>query len=189
MLPDLLISFLGQVQSTNPAEVVSDLAGRFHIEIPRLIASAINFGLVAIALYYLAFRPVLRTMDERNRKIEDGLKYADEMKERLAETEAMHEEKLRSASLEAKRIVSEAREQAKAQAERQAAQARNQAEDLLKKAQESIEAERRSMLEEVRGEVARLVVATSSKVLERELSEEERRSYSERAARQMAGNN
>ena len=189
MIQDLFFQLMTVAPAAESSNVITDLAGRFHVDFPRLVASAVNFGLVALALYFLAFRPVLRTMEERNRTIEDGLRNAEEMKVRLAETEAMHEEKLREASREASRLVNEAKEQAKALADRQAAQARVHADDLLRKAEESIETERKSMLEEVRREVASLVAATSAKVLERELKPEERQTFAERVAEEMAARN
>ena len=52
--------------------------------------------------------------------------------------------------------------------------------------EEALELERRKMLDDVRAEVARLVVATSAKVLTRELSESEKTRYTETAAREVA---
>ena len=48
------------------------------------------------------------------------------------------------------------------------------------------ELERQKMLSEVRQEVARLVVATTGKVLSRDLSDSEKATFSEAAAKELA---
>lgn len=147
----------------------------------------INFLLVASLLYFFAFRPILRTVAERQEKIEDGLRYSDEMKAKLADAERAQEETLRKASVEAQQIVKEARLQAKELLDKQAEDARRKAEEILHRGELAIETERKKMMAEVREEVSRLVVVTSSRVLDRELSSEERNSYSEKATRELAG--
>lgn len=50
-----------------------------------------------------------------------------------------------------------------------------------------IELERKKMFDEARGEIARLVVATTQRVLAKELSEADRNRYNESAARELTG--
>ncbi|MEC9228603.1 MAG: ATP synthase F0 subunit B, partial [Verrucomicrobiota bacterium] len=61
-----------------------------------------------------------------------------------------------------------------------------QAESIIRKASEATELERQKMLSEVRQEVARLVVATTGKVLSRDLSDSEKATFSEAAAKELA---
>lgn len=145
----------------------------------------INFCLVAAALYYLAVKPVAKTLDERQQKIADGLQYAEEMKTQLAEAERERAEKVKEAAQEAQRILSEAREQSKQMIEQKTHEAAAQAEAIIRKASEATELERQKMLSDVRQEVARLVVTTSAKVLSRELSDEDKQSFSESAAKEL----
>jgi len=142
---------------------------------------------VAFVLYRFAVKPIAATLDERQQKIADGLQYAEEMKTQLAEAERERAEKVREAAQEAQRILSEARDQSKELIEHKTQEAATQAEAVIRKASEATELERRKMLSDVRQEVARLVVATSSKVLSRELSDSEKQSFSNSAAKELAG--
>lgn len=159
---------------------------KFGVSLQALIAQMINFCLVAIALYFLAVKPIAATLDERQQKIADGLQYAEEMKTQLAEAERERAEKVKEAAVEAQAILSEAREQSKEMIEQKTQEAAAQAESIIRKASEATEQEREKMLAEVRQEVARLVVATSSKVLSRNLSDEEKQSFSDAAADELA---
>lgn len=177
------------------ANLLTDLGDRaqaigleFGVQWKYLIAQIVSFLIVLAGLYYLAFKPVLATIDERQKKIEGGLKYADEMKAKLAEAEQKQEETLRNASMEAQKIVNEARASSKALIEKQTREAAERAEQIIQKAQQATESERKKMLAEVREEIARLVILTSSKVLSRELSSDERSRYSEAAVKELDGN-
>lgn len=164
---------------------VEALMTRFGVEWPYLTSQIISFSVVAFLLYRFAFKPVLNTLEERKTKIADGLRYTEEMKAKLDEAEKQRAETMRKASVEAQKIVDEARAAAKSVVERETQQAVQKAQDIVSKAEEAIELDRRKMLAEARDEISRLVVSTASKVLSRELGSDERRRYAESAAREL----
>jgi len=172
--------------ASNP---VSDLALEFGVQ-PRYIISQIFSFLVVLAiLYFGAFKRILGTLDDRQRKIESGLKYAEEMKLNLAESEKRQQAILQEASNKAAQMIEEARATAKVYLEKQTKEAGERAEQMLAKAEEAIALEHKKMLAEVREEIARLVVLTSTKVLSRELSDDERSRFSSAAARELISSN
>ncbi|MGJ8640529.1 MAG: F0F1 ATP synthase subunit B [Opitutaceae bacterium] len=162
------------------------ITDKFGVSLPTLIAQMINFILVAVVLYKFAVKPIASTLDERQQKIADGLQYAEEMKAQLAAAERERAEKIKEAAVEAQRILTESREQSKEMIEQKTQEASAQAEAIIRKASEATEQERKKMLSDVRQEVARLVVATSSKVLSRDLSDAEKSTFSESAAKELA---
>ena len=159
---------------------------KFGVSVPTLVAQMINFIIVALLLYKFAVKPVAATLDERQKQIADGLQYAEEMKAQLAEAERERAEKMKEAAVEAQRILTESREQSKVMIEQKTQEAAAQAEAIIRKAGEATERDRKTMLTEVRQEVARLVVATSAKVLSRDLSDAEKNNFSESAAKELA---
>ncbi len=162
------------------------ITDKFGVSLPTLIAQMINFCLVAIVLYKFAVKPIAATLDERQQKIADGLQYAEEMKTQLAEAERERAEKIKQAAQDAQKILTESREQSKEMIEQKTQEAATQAEAIIRKASEATELERQKMLSDVRKEVARLVVATSSKVLSRDLSDTEKQTFSDSAAKELA---
>ena len=174
---------VGQGEHLNP---ISDLAGQFGVNWKFLFAQIANFCIVAFLLYKFAFKPVISSIDDRQKKIADGLQYAEEMKHKLAETEKQHKKTLKEAQHEAQKIIAEARESSKKIIDRQTQDAVVQAEDILRKAQESVELEHTKMLSEVRSEIASLVVQTTAKVLRKDLSDDEKSKYSDSAAKELS---
>jgi len=169
-------------------DAIQQVVGPFGVKPTLLIAQIINFAIVAFVVYQFGIKAVLVTMDERNKKIADGLKYTDEMKKKLADTEVQQMEVLKQASLEGKKVITEARDTAKALAEKVAQDATRQAEDTLKKGLAAIALERQQMLNDLRREVATLVVSTTHRVLDRDLTPEERARYNASAAQDMSKN-
>ena len=151
-----------------------ELLNNFGVEPKLIIAQIINFILVAFLLWKFAFKPVMATLDERQRKIAEGLQFAEESKNQLAETEKRQAEVLREANTKAQEILHEARDNATEFEDKMKGETASQLEEMRKRAEDSNELERKKMLTEVRQEVARLVVMTSGKVLQRELGDDEK---------------
>ncbi len=168
------------------AETADNIVKTFGIDWPMFTAQVINFTLVALAIWFFAFKKILSTIKEREKQIADSLKNADKIKLELEETEKKQNETLQEASLKAKKTVSMAQEQAKSFIESQKEEARKQAEEIIQKAKVSMELERQKVLKEARNEIASLVVLATTKVLQRELNEDEKSRFAEAAAKEIS---
>ena len=179
--------------STSPVDKITDAGTKiqetFNLQPDMLIAQIVNFLVVAFVLYRFAFKPLMATIEERQKKISDGLQYAEEMKHKLEETERKYAEILKKGATEAQVMINEARENAKRLMEKQTQESINKAEDILKNARQAAEFEHEKMLADVKKEVVELVVTTTSKVLNKELTPEQRSAYSETAAKELYSNN
>jgi len=171
------------------SDVTTGIVEKFGVDTPLLIAQAINFVIVAFVIWQFALKKILLTIDEREKKIADSLKNAEKIKLELEATEKQQNETLQEASLEAKKTVATAQEQAKSYIEAQKEEARKQAEEIVEKARSAMELERQRVLNDAREEIASLVILTTSKVLQRELGDEEKYRFSESAAKEISLSN
>ncbi len=147
------------------ASGITKIVGDFGLSWPFFLAQILNFTIVAFVLWRFAFKPVLATLDERQKKIAAGLQYADDMKAKL---EAIQQESVASAKraqADASKVIDEARKAAKDFLDKQTQESSARAAEILAKAQQAIELEKKKMLAEARTEIARLVVATTQRVL------------------------
>jgi F-type H+-transporting ATPase subunit b len=161
------------------------LPQRFGIEPTFLLMQVISFSILAWVLYKFMIKPIIGTVDERNQKIESGLKYADEMKAKLDATQQESAAIIKKAQLEAAKFIEEARKAAKDFSDREQKAAGERANDVVAKAQQAIELEHKKMLADARSEIARLVVATTQRVLAKELNDADRTRYNESATREL----
>jgi F-type H+-transporting ATPase subunit b len=185
MLSHLLILAQASAPVVAAPSGITKITQDFGISTPFILAQILNFCVVAFILWRFAFKPVLATLDERQKKIASGLQYADEMKVKL---EAIQQESTASAKrsqVEASKVIDEARKAAKDFLEKQTQETAAKANDMLVKAQQVIELEKKKMLAEARTEIARLVVATTEKVLAKELTDSDRSEYNAAAAYEL----
>lgn len=162
------------------------IAEKFGLETKYVVMQLVSFLIVLVVLYKFGIKPVTATMEERNRKIEAGIKHAEEMQARLAAAQQESTTIVKKANVEATRIVDDARKTAKDYLEKQTQEAAAKANDLLNKAQQAIELEHKKMLADARAEVARLVVSTTERVLAKKLTAADRAAYNEAAARELS---
>ena len=167
------------------SDTAQDIAYTFGVDWPMLVAQSINFLIVAFIIWKFAFSNVLSTIKEREKQISDSLKNADRIKLELEETEKKQQETLKEASLEAKNTVALAEEKAKSYIESQKEDARKQAEEIISKARSAMELERERVLKDAKDEIASLVLLATTKVLQRELKEDEKAKFAERAAKEI----
>ena len=172
--------------STGPVADIINLFGSFGVDKPHLIVQIVNFTILAFVLYRFAIKPALGQLEERIRQAEQLQKDRSAAEAQLASAQKTAEAKLVAASEEASKILADARNSAKATIEASRAEAQAAQTEVIAKATAAIEADRVKMMNEVRGEVSRLVVETAAKVLEQNLDDSMRGRLNEAAVKQLA---
>lgn len=172
--------------AASASDAVFQITDAFGINLPAILAQMLSFAVVAYILWRFGFKSVLATLDERQKKIESGLAYAEEMKAKLAAAQQAADAQFKEAQARTREILAEAQKAAKDFGDRRQQEAMERAAALLQQAQETIELEKKKMLAEARAEIARLVVATAGRVLATELSEADRARYNTAAARELS---
>ncbi|MEK7162552.1 MAG: hypothetical protein AAB730_01705 [Patescibacteria group bacterium] len=145
---------------------MSELLSQLGINFKLLLSQGVNFFIVLAVLTVFVYRPLLKLLEERRKKIEIGLKGAEEVERRLAQIEVVKDAKLREGERAAFEIIKNAEERAGVRGGEILASAEKKAEDTLKKARE-IEEQRRiealsSLAAEARGLVREALAKTVS---------------------------
>jgi len=151
-----------------------------------LLSQAISFIIVCVLLQKFAYKPILSVLEERRERIAESLANADKIKQQLAEAEARYNEILTKANAEAQKMLDEAKTSAAALSDRKTQQAISEAEQIITKAREAAVAEHDRMLVELKREVGRLVINTTTKVTGKILTPEDQKRISEETASQVA---
>ena len=167
---------------------VDQIVRTLGVNWPHLIAQTISFIIVAGALTFFAYKPILNVLDERRRRIAEGLANAEKIKQELARTEAARQEVLNQANLQANKMIEEARAAAAKVLEQETQKAIATANDIIAKARQANETELARMKTELRREVGRLVVSTTAKVTGKVLTGEDQNRLADETDRQLAVN-
>jgi len=170
-----------------------DLAGMgkstartFGVDGPHLIAQIISFCIVAFLLQRFAYKPVVAMLEERRRRIEEGLANADKIKQELASAQVKAQEILTQANTQANKAIEDARAAASKVQESETQKAIAAAEQIIAKAREAAAADHARMLAELKREVGRLVVQTTATVTGKVLTTDDQKRLADETAKQLA---
>ena len=151
-----------------------------------LIAQLISFSIVFFVLWRFAYKPVFAMFEARRQKIAEGLANAEKIKAQLAKTENDRQAVLTQAGEMADKMIEEARAAAARVREVETQKAIAAAEQIIAKAREATTQDHARMLAELKREVGRLVVQTTTTVTGKILTAEDQRRLAEETEKQLA---
>jgi F-type H+-transporting ATPase subunit b len=143
--------------------------------LPALIAQIINFALLLIIFRLILYKPLLKMLDERKQRIQEGLDASDEAKRRLSQTEQEVAKEIDKARQEGQGLIAQAQQISTRLQEESRQAARTEAEQLLERARGEIQLERDSAIAQLRQEFADLTITAAERVIKEELDENKHR--------------
>ncbi|MFZ4648238.1 MAG: F0F1 ATP synthase subunit B [Patescibacteria group bacterium] len=148
---------------------MESLVSTFHLDLKLFIAQVINFAIVLAVLYYFAFKPIAKVMDERSQKIEKSLSDAKEIEAKLNEAETEKKNIISEAKKAATEILEIANTQGEARQKELIAKAREDVGQIINAEKAKIQVEKAETLKALKAETAELVVLTVEKLLKEKM--------------------
>jgi len=150
------------------------------IDLPVLVAQVVNFAVLFGLLYLVAYKPVMRLLDERSRRIKESMEQAESIEEQAARAKETVKEQLEIAGREGQDRIARAIQVGEEVKQKAQQEARQEAETLIARARTEIQRERDEAIGEVRKEFADLAVMVAGKVIGRSLDKEAHRQLIDR---------
>jgi len=165
---------------------LTQITSEFGVNWGLFISQLIAFSIVAVLLNKFAYKPVLEVLEQRKAKIAEGLENADKIKAELEQAESTRKEIIEKANAQANALIEEARVASKKVRDTETQKAIASAEEIITKARHATEAEHAKMLAELRKEVGKLVVETTSKVAGKVLTADDQKRLIDETNSQLA---
>lgn len=165
---------------------IQQIAQSFGVDWPHLIAQMISFCIVCFLLYRFAYKPVLQMLEDRRQLIAQGLANAEKIKAELARTEAQRQDVMAQANVQATKFIDDARAAADRLLKQETQKATAAAEEIVVKARRATDQDYARMIAELKQEVGRLVVQTTTAVVGKILTGEDQRRLVEETAKQLS---
>ncbi len=156
------------------------------IQWQKLIVQTIDFSVALVVLWIFVYKPIFKILDARKVKIAEGLANADKIKSEVAKTEADRQKILAEAGDLANKIIADARAAVARVTELETQKAVAAAEQIVSKAREAAAQERAATLSELKREVGRLVVQTTTTVTGKVLTADDQKRLAEETQKQLA---
>lgn len=135
-----------------------------------LIAQIIVFGILVWVTMKFIWPLLMTAMDERAKRISDGLSAADRAKAELKDADARVAEEIKKARAQAAEIIEKAQQQGNQLIDKAKADAVLETARLKATAQAEIEGMVGKAREQLRGQVATLAVQGAQKIIQREIN-------------------
>jgi F-type H+-transporting ATPase subunit b len=145
------------------------------INLGYLVSQIVNFTLLAVLLYFVAYKPILRMLDDRSARIQKGLEDAELASKRAAEMEQEFELRIAEARKEGQEIIAQATQMSEKNRQDILDRASEEFNAKIEQAREEIARERELAMAELRQQVADLSLTISEKVIGETLDEQAQR--------------
>lgn len=143
------------------------LFSAFGVDAKLLLAQGVNFAILFVVLWMLLYKPVMKTLDERAKKIAQGVEDAERAAEKLAGADTEAAKVVAHADAQAAEALATAREAAAGERTRLVKDAEARAEAIAKDADSRAKEASAKMLRESEKEIARLAILAAAKVVEK----------------------
>ncbi len=138
-----------------------------------IIWTTIIFTMLLLVLKKFAWKPILKSVEERSKSIQDALEAADKAKEEMATLTADNERIIAEAKVERDNLLKEARE-IKEKIINEAKESANiEAEKIIVAAKEQINNDKMQAITELKNNVAKISIEMTEKILKKELINKE----------------
>jgi F-type H+-transporting ATPase subunit b len=143
----------------------SSIFGALGISGQAFLIQLVTFIIAFLVLRQWAFKPILRVLDERRQRIEDGLKLGETMEAEKAKLDESVTQELHKARTQADRIVATAETEAKQTVQAAEDTARRHADEIMESAKEQIKHESQRERKRLERELVGLVSEVSEAVI------------------------
>eukprot|EP01041_Mallomonas_annulata_P039551 gene39551-63261_t len=139
-----------------------------------LIWTSIVFVLLLFILTKFIWKPILTSVNEREKNISDALDLAVKTKAEMKELQAANENLLKEARAERDKIVKEAHEVAAKMVEDSKNNAKTESAKIIASAHQAIEMEKAAAISELKASVAAFSIEIAEKLVKSELSSDDK---------------
>ena len=150
-----------------------------------LLGQTLAFVIFVAICWKYVWPPIIAIMEEREKRIADGLEAAKKADDSLEEAQLAFDQEMNKAKVEAAEILEKANSRASQIVNDATAKAEIEAEKILSSAAKTIENDVNKAKEELRQKMSELIINTSEKILGDEISPEKHQELLKKAASEL----
>lgn len=163
-----------------------EILEQFGLKPELLFAQIVNFLILLFILNRFLYKPLLKVLDVRRQKIAESLKNAEDIEKRLEKISKEQEEALEKTAKEVKSMMDDASKTASAIVVEARQKAAEDAKRIISRTESQIKLEGDKMRQEIREELATLVVIGIQKVTGKVLTEKDQKALIEKSLTELA---
>ncbi len=143
------------------------------INVDTIVFTLINTGIIVLIYFFFLHKPVCKILDQRAAAVNKDMDDAEKARKEAEAAKDEYEQRLLQSKDEAGKILADATKRAQQRSDEIVSQANAEAAALKQRAEESIERDKKRAVNEIKDEIADMVILAASKVAEKEISAED----------------
>ncbi len=155
------------------------------IDLKFILAQIANFLILLFILQKVLYKPILKILADRKKKIDEGLIDADKIRQELEAINKEKEQILKSARGEGLKIIEKQRDVAENQKEEIIMNANKEAKRVLESAGQRLKEEEELMIAQVRERIGLLATQMAEKIISEKLTPEGQRRIVEERIKEL----
>jgi F-type H+-transporting ATPase subunit b len=160
--------------------------GSLGINGSTLIAQLINVIILFGLLYLVAYKPIMRMLDERSNKIKESMENTEYIKQQAERAEDEAAKRIEAAAKEGQEAIARAVRTGEEVRQEAQQQAKGEAEALVARARSEIQRERDEAIEQLREGFADITIEAAGKVIDRTLDKKAHRDIIDKVLKESA---
>ncbi|MEA2098449.1 MAG: F0F1 ATP synthase subunit B [Patescibacteria group bacterium] len=162
-----------------------EIFSKLGLDYKLIIAQAVNFVLLLVILQRLAYKPVLKMLNDRTEKIDKSLKQAKKIEEELKKTEETKLIEIKKGKEEYQKIVKEAQEIAERKSTETIKKAKAKTQEIVASAKQEIKSEKEKSVKEAKKEITDIAIQISRKIIGNNLDKEKQKEIADDILRKI----
>lgn len=162
-----------------------EILNQFGINPLLLLAQVVNFFLLLFILKKFLYKPILKVLEERKKKIEESLKNAEEIEKRLLEIGQLQEKEIQKATKIGQQIIKDALDSANQIYEETKVNAEKLSDKLVKQTKLQLQQQEQQLEDSIRAHVADLVFSIVQKVTGKVLTKQDKIKIAEESIKNL----
>jgi len=154
---------------------MGEIINSLGINASTLIAQVVNVVILFGLLYLVAYKPIMRMMDERSNKIKESMDNTELIKQQAERAEVEAAKRIEEAAKEGQEAIARAMRTGEEVREGAQQKAKSEAEVLIARARSEIQRERDEAIDQLRGEFADITIQAAGKVIDSTLDKKAHR--------------
>ena len=147
-----------------------EILGKTGFDWQVALANLVNFVVIFLVLRKFAFKPLFKVVEERQNKIDQGLKDAEQAEQDLLAAEEIKKQKIQESRVSANEIVAEAQQKGNKIINTSQKEAEKEKKFILKSGQKELEDQKNKMEKVLEKQLSEMVLLGVEKVMKENLS-------------------
>jgi len=159
---------------------------KLGINLPLLIAFIVSFVILFALLSLFLYKPVMKMLDERSKRIKESVERAEATREEYAHAEEEVKKLISKAREDGQALVSQASQIGEKLKEEAKEGARKEAQAIVDRTRAELEEEREGIIDDLRREFVDISISAAEKVIKETLDKERHRRLIEETLEESA---